>query len=159
MNENSPLKFLYSNCDCLTQSKISELEQYIVNELPDIMALTEIFPKHSHFGIQTELYNLAEYDAFFSSTSEGPGVVIYAKKSFLATNLKIDSEFKEHVWCNLRILDSTNIVVGAMYRSPNGQRENTTHLVNLLREISSRRFSHLVIMSEMPVCGSRVQQC
>ena len=51
MNENSPLKFLYSNCDCLTQPNISELEQYIVNESPDIMALAEIFPKHSHFGI------------------------------------------------------------------------------------------------------------
>ena len=60
------------------------------------------------------------------------------KKSFLATNLKIDSEFKEHVWCNLRISESINIVVGAMYRSPNGQRENITHLVNLLREISSK---------------------
>ena len=97
MNENSPLKFLYSNCDCLTQSKISELEQFIVNESPDIMALTEIFPKHSHFGIQTELYNLAEYDTSFSSTSEGRRVVIFAIKSFLATKLKIDSEFKEHV--------------------------------------------------------------
>ena len=64
------MKFLYSNCDCLTQSKLSELEQYIVIELSDTMALTEIFPKRSHFGIQTELYNLAKYDAFFPSTSE-----------------------------------------------------------------------------------------
>ena len=60
MNEKSPLKILYSNCDCLTQPKISELEQYIVNESPEIMALTEIFLKHPHFGIQTELYNQAE---------------------------------------------------------------------------------------------------
>ena len=70
------------------------------------------------------------------------------KKKFLVTNLKIDSEFKEHVWCNLRISESTNIVVGAMYRSPYGQRENTIQLVNLLLEISARRFSHSVIMGD-----------
>ena len=35
-----------------------------------------------------------------------------------------------------------------MYRSPNGQRENITNLVNLLRKISSKRFSHLVIMGD-----------
>ena len=30
----------------------------------------------------------------------------------------------------------------------NYQRKNTIHLVNLLREISARRFSHLVIMGD-----------
>ena len=45
----------------------------------------------------------------FLSTSEGRGVVICAKKKFLATNLKIDSEFSEQIWCNLRISECTNI--------------------------------------------------
>ena len=35
-----------------------------------------------------------------------------------------------------------------MYKSPHGHREKTTHLVNLLCEISARRFSYLVIMGD-----------
>ena len=53
------------------------------------------------------------------------------------------------LWCNLRISESTNIAVWAMYRSQHGQRDSTIQLVNLLCEISAKRFSHLVIMGDL----------
>ena len=39
------LKYLYSNVDCITQIKKVELEYIIGNSSPDIIGLTEIYPK------------------------------------------------------------------------------------------------------------------
>ena len=39
------LSVLYSNVDCLTQSKKLELEYLLSNKKVDIVALTEIYPK------------------------------------------------------------------------------------------------------------------
>ena len=124
ISEEHPLKVMYSNCDCLTQSKLSELEQYIVNDSPDIIVLTEIFPKHSSLGIQVELFTIENYDSFFVNETEGWGVVIFVKKIFLATKLSFGSEFKEQIWCNLKISNSNSLIVGGIYRSPNSHREN-----------------------------------
>ena len=37
--------FFYTNCDCLTQTKLSELQCFIRTNSPDVVALTEIRPK------------------------------------------------------------------------------------------------------------------
>ena len=39
------LKCFYSNVDCITQIKKVELEYIIGNSSPDIIGLTEIYPK------------------------------------------------------------------------------------------------------------------
>ena len=42
------LSFLYSNVDCLTQSKKLELEYLLSNKKVDIVALTELYPKTAY---------------------------------------------------------------------------------------------------------------
>ena len=44
-NVSDSLSILYSNVDCLTQSKKLELEYLLSNKKVDIVALTEIYPK------------------------------------------------------------------------------------------------------------------
>ena len=39
------LKVVYTNADCFTTSKQTELQCYIQEKDPDIIAITEIFPK------------------------------------------------------------------------------------------------------------------
>ena len=46
-----PLKVLYSNADCFTISKQSELKFYIQEKDPDIIAITDILPKTPAFDI------------------------------------------------------------------------------------------------------------
>ena len=46
MSDN--LSVLYSNVDCLTQSKKLELEYLLSNKKVDIVALTEIYPKTAY---------------------------------------------------------------------------------------------------------------
>ena len=82
INEEHPLKVMYSNCDCLTQSKLSELEQYIVSDSPDIIVLTEIFPKHSSLGIQVELFNIENYDSFLQVKPKAGEWLSSLKRSF-----------------------------------------------------------------------------
>ena len=48
------LNILYTNCDCLTQTKLSELHCYIESYSPDIIALSEVLPKSSTFETSTE---------------------------------------------------------------------------------------------------------
>ena len=40
---------LYTNCDCLTQTKLSELKNFVAEKSPDIIAITQVFPKNSIF--------------------------------------------------------------------------------------------------------------
>ena len=129
---------------------MSELENYVFKDSPDIpvIVLTEIFHKHCNYGIQPELYNLENYDIFLSSESEGRGVVIYVKQKFIATQIIFDSEVREHIWCKIKISDTSSLLVGGIYRSPNSQRENSLHLIDLLRQISNKRFSHVLIMGD-----------
>ena len=42
------LSILYSNVDCLTQSKKLELEYLLSNKKVEIVALTEIYPKTAY---------------------------------------------------------------------------------------------------------------
>ena len=85
---------------------MSELEHFVFKDSPDIIVLTEIFPKHCNYCIQPELYDLENYDMFLSSELEGCGVVIFVKQKFIATQIIFDSEFREHIWCKIKISDT-----------------------------------------------------
>ena len=56
---------------------------------------------------------------------------------------------KLHQWLRLRLLKcGDKILVGCIYRSPSSSRDNFNHLVELLRKISSSRYSHLLLMGD-----------
>ena len=48
-SETPDLKVFYTNCDCLTQIKLSELQCFIRTNSPDVIALTESLPKNPLF--------------------------------------------------------------------------------------------------------------
>ena len=52
------LKVLYTNADCFTISKQTELKCYIQEKDPDIIAITEILPKTSAFNIDASYYSI-----------------------------------------------------------------------------------------------------
>ena len=96
------LQALYTNCDCLTQTKLSELKNFVAKKSPDIIAITEVFPKNSIFSPSHEHYQIKDYDIFLTET-DGRGVCIYAKTSLNATSLTFTSEFTEHSWCQINL--------------------------------------------------------
>ncbi len=52
------LNIMYTNCDCLSKTKKTELEILILNNSPDIIAITEIYPKSSSLGNMKETFEL-----------------------------------------------------------------------------------------------------
>ena len=56
MEEIKKIEVFYTNADCLSQSKKEELELVIKDSAPDILGITEVFPKRSFFVIQETFY-------------------------------------------------------------------------------------------------------
>ena len=69
------LKCFYSNVDCLTQIKKVELEYIIENSSPDIIRLTEIYPKNCVNDLDESSYHTENYDMFLSPIGKGCGVI------------------------------------------------------------------------------------
>ena len=110
------MKVFYTNADCLSQSKKDELENYIKNFSPDIIGITEIFPKRSSFINQEIFYHLENYDMFLSNINEGRGVAIYTKKSLNADAVKVESPFKESVWCKIQLQNHDALILGCLFK-------------------------------------------
>ena len=88
---------MYTNCDCLSQVKKSELEYYQQKEMPDVIALTEVFPKNMIFLSTWEEYEIQGYTHYVSNLETGRGCILYIKNSISAVEVKIDTNFKESV--------------------------------------------------------------
>ena len=67
-----------------------ELINSIQENNPDIIALTEIFPKHATFETSAAFFNIETYDLFLTPEAEGRGIAIYVKSSIKATQLTVE---------------------------------------------------------------------
>ena len=92
-----------NNCDCLTQTKKLELQEFDKNSQPDIIALTEIYPKNTIYDINETYYQITDYHMFMSSNESGRGIVIYTKCSLQAQKYVFNVNFKEQVWCKIQL--------------------------------------------------------
>ena len=64
-------KVLYTNCDCLTKSKINNLEcsNKLIN--PNIICLTEVLPRNRKLEYNKNMYNLTDYVIVLSGVPQG----------------------------------------------------------------------------------------
>lgn len=134
--------------DCLTQVKKVELEVLINENSPDIIGLTEIFPKQHLYEIDQSSFQIDNYDAFCSPLGQGRGVVIYVRSALFASPVTFDTNFKESVWCKIQLKESNTFLMGCIYRSPNCTFENSEHLRSLLRTVCQEKYSHVLIMGD-----------
>ena len=92
--------------------------------------------------------SLEGYDCCFEG--EGRGVCIYTKKWQKAIQVDDFSgmNFKESIWCETRLSDEDNLLVGCVYRSPSSPEENNARLLDLINAACPKKFSHLLIMGD-----------
>ena len=112
---NPPVKSLkcwYTNADSLT-NKLDELQCRIKVISPDILCVTEVYPKNCVYDVSPALLQIDGYDCFVSSFSRGSrGVCIYVKSSFHASLLNIpDFNFSESLWCSVIVCGSDTLIV------------------------------------------------
>ena len=139
---------LYSNVDCLSHDKRLELKELINDKNPDIVALTEIYPKNSMFKNDDAKFNIDLYDKFITEMDSGRGIVIYVKSSLGASEINHDSEFNEQVWCEINLKNNDKLLIGCIYRSPNSTILNSNSLNKLIIDASTKRFSHILILGD-----------
>ena len=85
---------------------------------------------------------------FLSNINEGRGVAIYTKKSLNADAVKVETPFKESVWCKIQLQNHDSLILGCLYRSPNSNDDNNQALEDLLKNISNRQESHKLLLGD-----------
>ena len=138
----------YSNVDCFTVEKKLELQSLLTKNGIDIIGLTEILPKHSVFENLEVYYKLDNYNIFTSDLKEGRGVVICVREGLCAEQVILRSDFKEAVWCKIKLRQNDTFLVGCLYRSPNSSDQNSLELMELFKTVKDTRDSHKLIMGD-----------
>ena len=147
-NVSDSLSILYSNVDCLTQSKKLELEYLLSNKKVDIVALTELYPQNSLFENLDSFYHLQDYDSFLGSTNQGREVGIFVKTELCADSVLIETDFQESVWCSVNLRHNDSLLIGCLYRSPNCFDDNCRKLYQIFDDVKNMRQSHKLIMGD-----------
>lgn len=75
---------------------------------------------------------------------------IYTKKWLKAIQVDdlTDMNINESIWCETRLSDEDNLLIGCVYRSPSSSEENNAHLTSLINAACAKKFTHLLIMGD-----------
>ena len=132
---------LYTNSDCLSQTKLVELSNFCDRNSLYIIAITEILPKFFLFQPDEKNYNLDGFDLFTSNLSQGLGCAIFVKQYLAATKETFECNFNESVWCQINLNNNDKLVIDCIYRSPNSILENNQNLYQLLNTVNNSHFT------------------
>lgn len=144
---NSKLCCLYTNARSVV-NKRDELELYLTEEKPDIVAITETWLNND---IEDSELNAAGYavvrkDREKGDKTKGGGVLILVKTEHVVTtrsDIRGD-KFEESVWCNVGS-GANKILIGCCYRAPNSGQESDKDLIELLKVVSQE---NVVVMGD-----------
>ena len=132
--------------------KLDELKVRIQLVSPDILIITEIYPKMGKStDITEEELHIDNYNLFRSNVKESSrGFAIYVKDTLSSTiNLDLtDHLFSESVWVNIHINDKDNFLIGGEYRSPQSSIENNDLLLDLLQKTKDTTYTNILIMGD-----------
>ena len=106
------MTIVYTNADVLTKVKLVELREIATNANPDVMAITEVFPKRSNFDNIIDIFAIEGYDMFAPGSDKGRGVLLYVRKELRASEVNFDSTFEEQVWIEICLRGRDKLLVG-----------------------------------------------
>ena len=121
----------------------------IVNDTtPMVIGITEVNPKNGTPMKQNRL----KIDGYtlFAKCADGRGVCLYVKSELRTTVCNVDksNHFEESVWVELQLRDSTKLLLGCLYRSPNSSTSNNDDLCRLIVKTRDTRWSHVLLMGD-----------
>ena len=85
---------------------------------------------------------------FVESLEEGRGVIVFIKHSLNAEQFYFDTNFKESVWCKIKLKNRDNLLIGCIYRSPNATDDNFQELKSLFYKCRDANFSHKLLIGD-----------
>ena len=120
INQTHKLRVYYANVDNSLLSKYNEITLLIANSKYDVLAFTEVKPKHGTLPEQSTL-NIPGYDLFTSDLDQpnSRGVVIYIKEQFQAKVVQptTGTIFYDAIWISIKGAENATLLLGCIYRS------------------------------------------
>ena len=151
VNNSEKISIYYTNCDSVL-NKREELTLEIDNFDPDIIVLTEIFPKSI---VSTEILKqelkIEGYDLLLGKVTEkSRGVCIYVKTglSYYECKILTETSYNESCWCIIRLDFHKEMLIGGIYRSPNSKEDNSRHLIELINMAVGLKLDYTVIIGD-----------
>jgi hypothetical protein len=141
------LKCIYTNADSFLNTFEEFKQRYVSeSETPDTIAITEVLPKNMRYTVNKADLDIEGYELFPGEFPIGAkrGIIIYVKKSLIAVEVKIDTNFNESAWIKVNIIGNDKLLFGCIYRSPSSDEENVKALNELLTKVSDLKCSHMI---------------
>ena len=117
----------------------------------NLLFYTLIFTASYDITHHAAFFNIETYDLFLTPETEGRGIAIYVKSSIKATQLTVESQSKEFLWCKINLKDQNVMAFGCIYRSPSSSMENLLHLKSMLKSVIDHRYSHILVVGDFNV--------
>ena len=99
-------------------NKTTELCRYIdaMEEKPDIIAITEVKPKNSRYGVTKAELQIEGYSMYTKNLecNEGRGIVIYLREQLSATPITGGVTGEEQLWLELRLDRGDKLAMGCI---------------------------------------------
>ena len=149
------MNVIFTNADQLTPSKKTELMKHVEKVKPLVIAVCEVKPKHGkeHDIMDYEIPDYTLHSVNLGPNSNGRGVAVFTHSSIEKSTIQIqpDLSFEEACLIEIKLRGGDILLFGCFYRSPTEKDNsdfNNCRLNNLLRAISSKRYSHCCILGD-----------
>ncbi len=146
------LRCLYTNADSL-KNKLIEFQTIVRNLNPDIMAISEVYPKNYRFVLENSELQIQGYDIFRSpQDSDHRGCALYIKQHLGAKRILVDTIHKDAVWCEIKLLNNDVLLLGCVYRHHCRVRESSASHQNFIKMLNdyvqNKNYSHVLITGD-----------
>ena len=116
---------------------------------PDIVAITEswVDERISDEELHIEGYGILRKDRKLEI--KGGGVILYVKDNLMVSEIELQNEFPEQLWCKLKFKGHRELLIGVCYRTPT---ENGAHkqVREMIEEVSNSDF---ILMGDFNYTG------
>ena len=146
------LSCFYTNADQL-RNKLTELSVRTGMDNPQVIGVTEVKAKNSNYIIKQSEYTLdnkTKYNMFSANLDceRGRGLLLYIDARLEAVEVKMDTEFEECLFVKVQVNSRDKLLIGLIYRSPSGTKENNDRLGDLMSMLNKTEYSHLLVMGD-----------
>ena len=141
------ISIYYVNADCLS-NKVNELIALAVNDMFDIICITETLPKFCINPMMIDSYTFAipNYDCYHCIT--GRGISVYVHNQLKSEQIILNADYNDSVWISLDFSNSEKVIIGCIYRSPSSSDYNNEQLLHMFNKTKNLKFKSLVIVGD-----------
>ena len=76
------------------------------------------------------------------------GISLYCHKSLEAKEVEMKSDYEESIFIQINLNRRDKLLVGCLYRSESGTKDNNSNLRKLIREATAMSYSYILLMGD-----------